>query len=138
MKKEIEAMSDRELLAELVAGQRRAEKWRAVRIGAAALVVLAIVILCAVCVPRITQTVRRVNETMDQVQGVAAEAQKLFDDIQEIGTDKLAETIDTVNETATEAKAIMDKLTAAGLDSLQESIQELSEFASLVKGFFGR
>ena len=138
MKKEINAMSDRELLMELVAGQRREEKWRAVRIGATLLVVLAIVILCAVYVPRLTQTVRRVNETMDQVQGVAAEAQKLFDDIQEIGTDKLAETIDTVNETASEAREIMDKLSAAGLDSLQQTIKDLSEFAETVKIFFGR
>ena len=40
MKKEIDCMSDRELLMELVAGQRRSEKWRLVRICGAILVLL--------------------------------------------------------------------------------------------------
>ena len=138
MKKEIDAMSDRELLMELVAAGRREEKRRVVRLCIAALLVLAIAVLCAVYVPRLAATLRRVNETMDKVQSMTEQAQSFFDAFKEVSADKLAETIETVSDTAQEAREIMDKLSEAGLDSLQQSIRELSEFADRVKGIFGR
>lgn len=138
MKKEIGLMSDRELLMELVEDKRRAEKWERVRLIAAAALLLAVAVLAAVYVPRLAATLRRVNETMDQVQTLTAQAEVFFDEIQQIGADKLAETVENVNAAAQEAGEIMDKLKEAGLENLQQAFKDLSEITEKIRVFFGR
>ena len=138
MKKEIEQMSDRELMMELVEAKRRAEKWERIRLCVMAALLLTVVVLAAVYVPRITATLRRVNETMDQVQAMSEQAQSFLDSFKSISAEKLAETVENVNATAQEAREIMDKLKEVGLESLEQSLKELSEFAEKLRGFFGR
>ncbi len=138
MRKEIEKMSERELLMELVEEKRRAEKWRLVRLCAVGAVVLALAILCAVYVPRIVESVQRFNEAVTSLQNTTNQIQSFYNGVKDAGLDKLSEAAENIDAAAQEAKRIMDGLSEAGLGDLKDSLAGLNDFAEKVRGFFGK
>lgn len=137
MVKEIETMTDRELLLELVAAGRRAEKRRRVRLWVYLAVAAALLALCLIYVPRLVCVVRQFNDTMGQLRAVTDQAQDFFRGIGDIGYDKLRETVDQVDAVTAEIQTVMDRLQAAGLDKLEQSLEQLNETLGRLRAFFG-
>ena len=74
MNKALEEMTDRELLLELVRGQRREAKLRYVKWGIAAVLVIAAAVLLALYIPK-------VNVTLSNLDNVAAMVETEIDNI---------------------------------------------------------
>ena len=68
--KDINEMSDHELLMELVKEKRRNDRIRYVRYGINALILLTAVVVAAVYVPKIVALIDRYNRFIDQMEGL--------------------------------------------------------------------
>ena len=108
MKNEISAMTDHELLMELVEEQRRQERMRRVKTILWIAAALAVFVLACVYVPKLSALLRhynavmnslesataRVNDSLDEFKTLAGEAQGFFDQVNQLGLDKLQEALD--------------------------------------------
>ena len=137
MRKSIESMSDRELLMELVADKRRADRARRIKTIVWLAVAAALLVLALIYLPPLAARIRQFNQTMDQLQQAATSANEFFDNVKGIGYDKLAETVESVNQAAARVREITDGLSEAGLETLEESIGELNDMIARLRGFFG-
>ena len=95
--KELSSMTDRELLLELVAEKRRADRARRIKAYIWMAVAAALLVLCLIYVPRVVRTVRHYNQVIDQVTQTVTEAQGLLDGLKAVGTEKLQDTAVQMN-----------------------------------------
>ncbi|MBQ6334763.1 MAG: hypothetical protein IJI46_06835 [Erysipelotrichaceae bacterium] len=102
--KNIEEMSDHELLMELVAEKRRQDKLRYLKYAFYGLIGLAFVVLCYIYVPKIVemykaykQMVDKVNELTSQLQGTSDKINSLIDDVSDGTIEKLKSLVDVLN-----------------------------------------
>ena len=126
MKKDLSQMSERELLAELVADSRSARTRERVKLCLLAALLVFVLVLALIYLPRISATLRRVDAAMEQVQSIV-------DEINAVGTDKLTKAVEDFSATAEEARAFMDQLKDVELDKLQQSLQDLSDFTEKLR-----
>ena len=137
MRKDIQSMSDHELLMELVAEKRKLERLRHIKeICLAVLLVIAVILGC-VYIPKILAPFRqfqemsgqlqaalnRFNASMDSYEQLSDQARGLFDQLGSLDLSKLQET--------------MDQLRSLNLPELQETADKLSQLVSRVGGLFG-
>lgn len=120
MKKEIEWMSDRELLMELVAEKRRNERLRVVRILVLSLALLALVILCLIWIPRITAPFRQLQETVDRLNESIAR----FDQASA-----------QMTEAAEQVRSYLSNLGQSGYKALLRSVEEATAILEKLAGF---
>lgn len=106
MMKDIEQMSDHELLMELVKEKRRNDKLRYVKYGVYGIIALVVIILCIKYVPKLVAFFKEYNEVMNQLKQASDSVKKVSDSIS-------SETIETFNDVA---KAIKDLLGRFGIN----------------------
>lgn len=74
---ELEQMSDRELLLELVAEKRRLERWDKVRQIIILILLIGIVIALAIYIPKILQFIEEYNQFMQQMHEMSESLQTI-------------------------------------------------------------
>ena len=136
--KEIDSMSERELLCELVRQGRRAERAERIKLCALAVLLAAVVVLALVFVPKIVSPVRQLSESMGQIEASFDEARRVLESFDDATLDRFKQTMESLNETSQQARALMDKLRDSGIDKLQPTIEGLnnsiSSFLRLFRG----
>ncbi|MBO5555690.1 MAG: hypothetical protein J5927_00745 [Oscillospiraceae bacterium] len=134
--KELSSMTDRELLLELVADKRRADRARRIKAYVWMVVAAALAVLCLIYVPRIVHTVRHYNQVISQVSETVTEAQGFLDSLNAIGTDKLQDTVDQLGETAQKANDFFSALGDGGVEKLQQSLDQMQDISQQAGEFF--
>ncbi len=104
MKKAIEDMSDRELLEELIAEKRRADKVRYVKYAVWAVILIALAYLLYRYLPPVIKTVQEIRQATQQIE-------------QELG--KLNDNIESIRGT-------VDGIRQSGSDALERAIEKLN------------
>lgn len=79
--KDIETMSDHELLMELVAEKRRNDKIRYIKYGFYGLIGVFLIVLCFIYVPKIVDFYNRFNAVMDQLSEATNSVRRVSDSI---------------------------------------------------------
>ena len=138
MNQDLDNMTERELLCELVRQGRRAEKTEKIKTCVLAALLLAVVVAALICVPKILAPMRQISRSMEQIEGSFAEAERVLSYFDEDTILKFKETIDSMGETSQQIRVFMDKLKDSGLDKLQSTIEGLSNSLSSFLKFFNR
>lgn len=138
MHKEIESMSDHELLQELVRQGRRNERESNIKTAVIAALLLVIIILALVYIPKIMAPIRQLNENMDQIKQTMGRLQEFADSLGSDTAEKLRRTIDGLNETTEQAKEMFAKLNDSGLENFKTTLDDLNLALSKILQFFRR
>ena len=138
MHKEIDSMSDHELLRELVLQGKRREKTEQIKICVLAVLLLTVVILAAVYIPKILAPMRQISQSMQQVGQAMEEAKRFLSNFDEQTVEQFKQTMESLNETSQQIRVLADKLKDSGLDKLQPTIEDLSNSLSSFLRLFGR
>ena len=137
MQKDIESMSDHELLQELVRQGRRSE--RASRLRTA--MIAALLVLALVYIPKITAPLRQVSEGMGQIEATMGQVSEFFSKFDDETLQKFERAMDSLNETSEQVKGVMSTLKDSGLDSFKKTLDELNKSLSALGSllpFFNR
>jgi len=94
--KDINEMSDHELLMELVEEKRRNDKIRCIKYGIYAVLALIVIILCIKYIPMIVDMVNRYNALMEQLEQTNTSINQLVDSVGEDTGAKLKELVDSI------------------------------------------
>lgn len=141
MHKEIESMTDRELLQELVLQGRRNERANNIKSAVLAALVLAIVILALVCIPKIMAPIRELNANMDGIKSAMSGVEQFVSGFSPDMALKLESTLDSLNETSDQARTMMERLKDSGIENFMSSLDELKsalgDFKASLEGFSG-
>ena len=100
--KDIEEMSDHELLMELVAEKRRNDKIRYVKYGIYALCATVVLVLGFIYVPKIVEFYNKFNAVMDTLKSTSESVQRVSDSIS-------TETIETLNGFVTAIRELLGR-----------------------------
>lgn len=138
MDKDIDNMSEKELLAELVRQGRRAERADMIKICVLGVALLAIVVLALVYIPKIVAPIHQLSDSMEQIEASFYEAERVLSSFDEKTIDQFKQTMESLNETSQQARVFMDKLKDSGLDKLQSTIEGLSSSLNTFLKLFGR
>ncbi len=138
MHKEIESMSDHELLQELVRQGRRNERESNIKTAVIAALLLVIIILALVYIPKIMAPIRQLNENMDQIKQTMGRLQEFADSLGSDTAEKLRRTLDGLNETTEQAKEMFAKLNDSGLENFKTTLDDLNLALSKILQFFRR
>ncbi len=134
MSKNLENLSERELLIEIAKGQRK--EARSGRISAIAIIALclAVVIALGTVIPTLATTLGKVYDTLDQAEKAAVSAQQSLKEVDELVgnfNDVVVDNSDSMN------KAI-SRVSEIDVDSLNRSIEELASILDPLARLFGR
>jgi len=102
MMKEIEMMSDHELLMELVAEKRRNDRIRYIKYGLYGVIVLLLAALCFIYVPKIIDFYNKFNKVMDQLSEATNSVRRVSDSIS-------TETIESFNSVVEAIKSLLGR-----------------------------
>ncbi len=94
-KKPVEAMTERELLQELVKERRVDSFYRNLDVAVRAVIILAVLIIAIIVIPKIAAFYLDFKETMDAVQGTMSQIEASMDGMKETG-EKTLENLDTL------------------------------------------
>lgn len=136
MPRDVNTMSDHELLAELVLLQRRSARLSRLRLIAGCILLLALVVLALIYIPRIMEPIHQLSASMDQIQDAAANAQEFFSSLDAGTAERLADALDGLAGASEEIGAFVDGLRNSGLDQTQKAIDELNEMLGKLTDFF--
>ena len=100
--KEIEMMSDHELLMELVAEKRRNDRIRYIKYGIYGVIVLLLAALCFIYVPKIIDFYSKFNNVMDQLSEATNSVRRVSDSIS-------TETIESFNSVVEAIKSLLGR-----------------------------
>lgn len=118
-RKPVEEMSERELLMELVTEKRRQEKRRYVWYTVLCVIVIGLIVLAAVCVPKVITAYDQMMDTYDKVEEVYGRANEI--------ASQAEETMDNINDTLiNRLNPAIDSYNTLR-DSAAEKLQEASE-----------
>ena len=134
-------MNERELLEELVRQGERREMAEKIKLCAIAALILVIVVLSAVCIPKIIAPLNEVSRSMQQVEKAAEEAERILSDLDEDTVAQFKETLESLNESSQQIRVFVDTLKDSGIDKLQSTIEDLNDSLSSFGSFmsiFGR
>ena len=138
MKKDIDSMSEKELLAELVRQGRRSERADMIKVSVLCVLLLAVVILALVYVPKIVAPIQQLSDSMEQIETSFDEAKRVLSSFDKETIDNFKQTMESLNETSQQARVFMEKLKDSGLDKLQPTIESLSSSLNSFLKLFGR
>lgn len=138
MNRDIEQMSERELLAELVLQGRRAERADRIKTYVLAAVLLVIIISGLIIIPKVLAPIRQISENMNKIEESFEEAKRVLSSFDEDTADQFKQTMESLNETAQQARVFMDKLRESGLEDLQSTIERFNETIGSILQFFRR
>lgn len=138
MNKDIDNMSEKELLAELVRQGRRNERADMIKVSVLCVLLLAVVILALVYVPKIVAPIQQLSDSMEQIETSFDEAKRVLSSFDKETIDNFKQTMESLNETSQQARVFMDKLKDSGLDKLQSTIEGLSSSLNTFLRLFGR
>lgn len=138
MNKNIDNMSERELLQELVRQGRRAARAERIKICVLGALLLAVVVLALIYVPKIMEPIDRISQSISQIEESFDEAKRVLSSFDKDTIERFKETMESINETSQQARVFMDKLKDSGLDKLQPTIESLSNSLSGFLKFFNR
>ena len=138
MNRDIEGMSERELLAELVRQGRRAERAERIKACVLAALLIAVVVAAAFYVPKILAPIRRISDSMAQIEQSFDEARRVLSRFDDDTVEQFKQTMAGLNETSQQLRALTDKLRDSGLDKLQSTIEGLNEVLGSFLQFFRR
>ena len=138
MNKDIDNMSEKELLAELVRQGRRSERADMIKVSVLCVLLLAVVILALVYVPKIVVPIQQLSDSMEQIETSFDEAKRVLSSFDKETIDSFKQTMESLNETSQQARVFMDKLKDSGLDKLQSTIEGLSSSLNTFLKLFGR
>lgn len=138
MDKDIDNMSERELLAELVRQGRRNERADRIKTCVLAALLLVIIVLAMVYIPKILAPIRQISAGMDEFKESFNEAKRVLSSFDADTVDQFKQTMESLNETSQQARVLMDKLRESGLDKLQSTIEGLSDSLGALAQFFRR
>ena len=102
MMKEIEMMSDHELLMELVAEKRRNDRIRYIKYGIYGVIGLAVAVMCFIYVPKIIDFYNKFNKVMDQLSEATNSVRRVSDSIS-------TETIESFNSVVEAIKSLLGR-----------------------------
>ncbi len=139
--KEFSALSDRELLIELLKEQKKAS--RRSLITAASLVAICLMIGAAVLiiVPRVNATLNNAYQAIDNIEAVVANADKAIASVEKslTGIDEMVKNVDKVVVDNTDAVGkTVDKMSSIDFQTLNKSIKDLSDIIEPLAKFFRR
>ncbi len=100
--KEIEMMSDHELLMELVAEKRRNDRIRYIKYGIYGVIGLAVIVMCFIYVPKIIDFYNKFNKVMDQLSEATNSVRRVSDSIS-------TETIESFNIVVEAIKSLLGR-----------------------------
>ena len=134
MTNNLESMSEKELLVEIAKGQRKTVM--ASRITACAFVALMVVfsVTMAVFIPSVTNTLKKVNNSLIEVEKLSASMQESLEGVGELANNvnqMIVDNTDAVN-------SALSRLSNIDIDSLNKSIQEFSAILSPIARLFGK
>ena len=138
MNKDIDNMSEKELLAELVRQGRRNERADMIKVSVLCVLLLAVVILALVYVPKIVAPIQQLSDSMEQIETSFDEAKRVLSSFDKETIDNFKQTMESLNETSQQARVFMEKLKDSGLDKLQSTIEGLSSSLNTFLKLFGR
>ena len=138
MNKDIDNMSEKELLAELVRQGRRSERADMIKVSVLCVLLLAVVILALVYVPKIVAPIQQLSDSMEQIETSFDEAKRVLSSFDKETIDNFKQTMESLNETSQQARVFMEKLKDSGLDKLQPTIESLSSSLNSFLKLFGR
>lgn len=98
MPKAIEAMSERELLMELVRHKRRQEQWLYIKLGCYALLLIAVTVLAIRYVPPVIRFFRDLNDSVQHVRDTLRQVRSAIDNAKLSGVDALRSATEQLNE----------------------------------------
>ena len=141
MQKDIERMSDNELLQELVRQGRRCERASRLRTAMIAALLLTIIVLALVYIPKIMAPLRQVSEGMGQIEATMGQVSEFFSKFDDETLQKFERAMDSLHETSEQVKGVMSTLKDSGLDSFKKTLDELNKSLSALGSllpFFNR
>ena len=138
MNQNLDNMSEKELLAELVEQGRRAEKTERIKICVLSALLLAVIVLALIYVPKILAPIRQIGQSISQIESSFGEMERVLSNFDEDTILKFKDTMDSLSETSQQVRVFMDKLKESGIDKLQSTIEGLSNSLSSFLKFFNR
>jgi ABC-type transporter Mla subunit MlaD len=138
MYKDIENMSERELLKELVLQGRRAERANRITIAVISALLLLVLFLALVYIPKIMAPIRQLEGSMDQIRRTLDEAEQFFGSIGPDTVNKFEEALDGLNETSLQAREFMNRLKDSGIENVMGTLDELTGTLKNFLRIFGR
>lgn len=137
----ISAMSDHELLVELLKEQKKAGRRSLITTAALVAICLMIGISLLVIIPRVNATLNNAYEAIDSIQTVVANADSAIGSVEKSlsGIDEMVKNVDkvVVNNTDSVSKTV-DRMSKIDIDSLNKSIKDLSDIIAPMAKFFRR
>ena len=138
MKRDVNGMTEHELLAELVLQGRRAERERTIKHCIAAIIVIALVILGAVYIPRIVAPLQQIGESLEQIQRELDKVDQFLGDLGEDSAEKFRQTVENFSDVSERLEEFMDMLKNSGLDKLQSTLEGFNDTMGGILNFFRR
>lgn len=137
----IDAMSDHDLLVELLKEQKKAGRRSLITTIALVAICLLVGISVLIIVPRVNDTLNNAYEAIDNIQTVVANADSAIDSVEKslTGIDEMVKNVDkvVVNNTDSVSKTV-DRMSKIDIDSLNKSIKDLSDIIAPMAKFFRR
>lgn len=137
----ISAMSDHDLLVELLKEQKKAGRRSRITMVALVAICLMLGISVLVIVPRLNATLNNAYEAIDNIQTVVANADGAIGSVEKslTGIDEMVKNVDkvVVNNTDSVSKTV-DRISKIDIDSLNKSIKDLSDIIAPMAKFFRR
>ena len=142
-----------ELLKKIAAAseaQSFAAKWRRLSAQAvficAAIIALAVIVLCAVLIPRATKTLRGIDAATEELNSVAATLNQVdfvgmsesITELTEQGKDTLNTALGDVEASLDSMQTALDNISRLDVDGLNQSIADLSAIVDPMARLFGR
>lgn len=133
MAKNLENLSEHDLLIEIAKGQRKEAKSGRISATAMVCLVIAFIIALSVFVPLAANTLEKVNTTLTEAENVAVSAQKSLEEIDEMVSNfngVIVDNTDSVN-------SALSKVNEIDIKSLNKSIEELASILDPLARLFG-
>ena len=130
--------------------QSSAAKWRRLSAQAvficAAIIALAVIVLCAVLIPRATKTLRGIDAATEELNSVASTLNQVdfvgmsesISELTEQGKDTLNTALGDVEASLDSMQTALDNISRLDVDGLNQSIADLSTIVDPMARLFGR
>lgn len=133
MRKDISAMNERELLAELVRQGKRASAARIVSLVLLAAILFMLVFGGYKIMTRLSAVQTRLEQSLDVLDSSLESAKRVFDSIDEETIDSFKTSLENVGDAAQKMGDFIDDL-----DGLRSTLEQLKETLGGILGFFNR
>ena len=131
------AMSDHEILLELLAAKRKVERQRKIEIIITVVVVAILVIALIVAWVKISSMINEVRDALGKVTDVTQKVQGVFNGLQEAGIDDMGQSIKSLNDATEHLNDLYNRIGESGLQKLEEGLDALKKLSERLSGLNG-